>query len=406
MANIHPDDRERVRNTIATAVATGTDYHCKYRDVALPYMRWLATFGKPVFDQRNTVSHLIGVFMDLTEQTKAAEALELSDKRFHIVAESIPDIVWSADAAGRHDYFNRRWHEFTGVAPGGAARESWVGLVHPADERRVMEAWTACLKTGDPYSIDYRFRHHDGRYRWLRSRLGPLRNAQGAIVRWYGTSTDIDDAKQLEAEREVVAGELDHRIGNLFALVSGLVNVSIREGGTVPDVAETIRGRLRALHEAHGLIRRGNTGGATSMIGLLRMLLRPYDDGSGRISVSGDDIQIAATAVTPLALIFHELATNAVKYGTLRDDGGVLRVTLSRRDDRLSIDWKEEFPSPSPVSEGTGFGSRLFKAVVEGQLHGAAVRLSTPQGLAIDMDLPLSSLVQAGLVKAGAARES
>lgn len=403
LANLPPGDRERVRDALNASLATGEDFQCKYQDLAFKdEPRWFAAFGRPVFDQRNAVSHLIGVFLNLTEQTKAAEALALSDKRFNIVAESIPDIVWSADAEGRHDYFNRRWHEFTGVAPDDTRPESWAGLVHPADERRVMEAWTACLKTGEPYSIDYRFRHHDGRYRWLRVQAKPLGNAQGAIVRWYGTSTDIDDAKQLEAEREVVAGELDHRIGNLFALVNGLVNVSIREGGTVPDVADTIRGRLRALHEAHGLIRRGNAGGATSMIGLLRTLLRPYDDGGGgRISVSGDDVQIAATAVTPLALIFHELTTNAVKYGALRDDGGVLRVTLSRRGDRLSIDWKEEFPSPSPVSEGAGFGSRLFKAVVEGQLHGAAVRLSTPQGLAIDMDLPLSSLV-----KAGAAGES
>lgn len=401
LANIHPDDRERVRNTLNTAVVTGTDCHCRFQDVALADLRWLAIFGKPVFDQRNAVSHLIGVFIDLTEQTKAAEALALSDKRFDIVAESVPDIVWSADAEGRHDYFNRRWHEFTGLAPDDIEPETWTALVHPADEGRVMAAWTASLRTGDAYSIDYRFRHHDGGYRWLRVQAKPLRNAQGAIVRWYGTSTDIDDAKQLEAERETVAGELDHRIGNLFALVNGLVNVSVREGGALPEVADAIRGRLKALHEAHGLIRRSDTGTATSLIGLLRTLLRPYDDGSDRISVSGDDVQIAAAAVTSAALVFHELATNAVKYGALCGEEGTLRVRLSRQDDRLLIAWKEEFPSPSPAGEGTGFGSRLFKAVVEGQLRGAFARRSMPDGLAIDMSLPVSSLARTGAPGAG-----
>lgn len=401
LANIHPDDRERVRNTLNTAVVTGTDCHCRFQDVALADLRWLAIFGKPVFDQRNAVSHLIGVFIDLTEQTKAAEALALSDKRFDIVAESVPDIVWSADAEGRHDYFNRRWHEFTGLAPHDIEPETWAALVHPADEGRVMAAWTASLRTGDAYSIDYRFRHHDGAYRWLRVQAKPLRNAQGAIVRWYGTSTDIDDAKQLEAERETVAGELDHRIGNLFALVNGLVNVSVREGGALPEVADAIRGRLKALHEAHGLIRRSDTGTATSLIGLLRTLLRPYDDGSGRISVSGDDVQIAAAAVTSAALVFHELATNAVKYGALCGEEGTLCVRLSRQDDRLLIAWKEEFPSPSPAGEGTGFGSRLFKAVVEGQLRGAFARRSMPDGLAIDMSLPVSSLTRTGAPGAG-----
>lgn len=397
LATSGPDDRKRVRDQLNASIATGADFYCKYHSEPCEgELLLLAALGKPVFDQHNAVSRVIGVFLDLTAQEKAAEALELSDRRFNIVSESIPEIVWSADAAGRHDYFNHRWHEFTGMTADDTGPESWAGLVHPDDARRVTEAWTASLKTGEPYSIDYRFRHHDGRYRWLKVQAKPLRNAQGAVVRWYGTSTDIDDAKQLEAEREAVAGELDHRIGNLFALVNGLVNVSVREGGTVAEVADTIRGRLKALHEAHGLIRRHNTGGATSMTGLLQMLLRPYDDGGGRISVSGDDVRIAATAVTSLALIFHELATNAVKYGALRDDGGMLRVTLRRRDDRLLIDWTEECPAPSPVSEGAGFGSRLFKAVVEGQLRGAADRRSTPKGIAIDMDLPLSSLVGAG----------
>lgn len=406
LSNVHSDDRKRVRDGLNASIATGTDFHCKYQDLIFEgEPRWFAAFGKPVFDQRNAVSHLIGVFINLTGQMKAAEALELSDKRFDIVAESIPEIVWSTDAEGGHDYFNRRWHEFTGIAPGDTEPDTWTALIHPADERRVIETWTACLRTGEAYSIDYRFRHHDGRYRWLRVQAKPLRNAQDAIVRWYGTSTDIDDAKQLEAEREAVAGELDHRIGNLFALVNGLVNVSVWEGGAVPDVADAIRGRLKALHEAHGVIRRSNTGSATSMIELLRALLRPYDDGSGRVSVFGDDVQIAASAVTPVALVFHELATNAVKYGALGDDGGALRITLSRQDDHLLIDWKEKCLSPSTVSEGTGFGSRLLKTVIEDQLRGAAAKRSTPEGLAIDMSLPLSSLVRAGASTVSAASE-
>ena len=393
LANVHPDDRKRVHDALNAAIATGTDFHCKYQNIAFRNEpRSFAAFGKPVFDPRNAVARVIGVVIDLTEQEKAAEALQLSDKRFDIVSESIPDIVWSADSAGRHDYFNRRWYEFTGMEPDRIEPETWVGLVHPDDERRVNEAWTACLQTGAPYLIDYRFRYRDGGYRWLRVRAKPLRNAQDVIVRWYGTSTDIDDAKQLQAEREAVARELDHRIGNLFALVNGLVNISVKEGGPVQTVADAIRGRLRALHDAHSLIRRSDTGSATSMAGLLQTLLLPYHDGNGRVSISGDDVQIVSGAVTPVSLVFHELATNAVKYGALRDDKGSLRVTLRRRNERLGIAWKEECASPAPASDGTGFGSKLFEVVIEGQLHGTATRSSTPEGIAVDLDFPLSSL--------------
>lgn len=392
MANIHPDDRERVYNELYTAVATGTDYHCKYHDVALAHERWLATFGKPVFDQRNAVSHLIGVFIDLTQQTKTAEALEISDKRFDIVAESIPDIVWSTDADGRHDYFNRRWHEFTGIAPDDLAPETWTGLVHPADERRVMETWAACLQTGQAYAIDYRFRHHDGTYRWLRVQAKPLRNAQGAIVRWYGTSTDIDDAKQLEAEREMVARELDHRIGNLFALVNGLVNLTVRDGSNVKAVTDALRGRLRMLHDAHGLIRRSQDASAATMTALLRRLLAPYDNGKDRIAITGDDLAVDPSAITSLALIFHELATNAVKYGALNDGDGALRIELSRIEDHFRIRWLETSHARAAAGQGTGFGSKLFDAIIEGQLRGKAARSASHQGLAVEIDLPISSL--------------
>ena len=389
--SVHPDDRKRVSDALKSSVATGAQLYCKYKGVMDGRLRWFAAFGKPVFDQRKAVSHVIGVLIDLTDRMTAAEALEHSDMRFNIVSESIPDIVWSTDGNGRHDYFNRRWHEFTGIESGDTGPGTWTGLIHPDDERRVMETWAACLSTGDPYALDYRFRYRDGSYRWLRVQAQPLRNAQDIIVRWYGTSTDIDDAKRLEAEREAVARELDHRIGNLFVLVNGLVSMSVREGGALPVVAESIRGRLRALHDAHRLIRRADAGGAT-MTALLRTLLRPYDDGSGRISVAGDDVQIAALAVTSVALVFHELATNAVKYGALRDDAGVLHVTLSRQGEHLAIVWKEECLSPSPVSEGSGFGSNLLRTVIEGQLRGVAARSPTPHGLTIDISLPLSSL--------------
>lgn len=392
---IHPADRKRMRDAIALSIATGADCRCDYRTMAHDgEVRWFAAFGKPIFDQHNSVSRLSGVCINLTEQAKAAEALEISNKRFNIVSESIPEIVWSSGGDGVHDYFNRRWHEFTGIEPENIGPETWIDLIHPEDTHRAIEAWTTCLRTGQDYSIDYRFKYRDGSYRWLKVQAKPLRNAEGAIVRWYGTSTDIDDAKQLEAEREAVAHELDHRIGNLFALVNGLVNMSARDGDTGQAVADAIRGRLKALHDAHSLIRRADAGGATSMQGLLRTLLRPYDDGSGRVSIHGDDVEIAASAVTPMALVFHELATNAVKYGALRAEGGALHVTLRQRNDCLTIDWNEKCLSPAPAGEGSGFGSRLFKAVIDGQLRGQATRTATAEGLAIAVSLPLSSLAQ------------
>jgi PAS domain S-box-containing protein len=393
---IHPEDRARVLGMLGAALASGTDYHCRCR-ILTPQgeTRWLVVLGKQVRDSRGAASHLIGILIDVTVQTETAEALEQSNKRFNIVSESIPQIVWSADAHGRHDYFNRRWSVFTGIAPDDIRPETWEELVHPDDKPRVDATWHACLATGETYSIDYRFRRHDGIYRWVKVLALPLRNADGAITRWYGTSTDIDDAKQLEAEREIVARELDHRIGNLFALVNGLVSIAERDGTDVKTVTEALRGRLGALHNAHGLIRRSPDGAEATVNELLWRLLLPYVSGAGRIVIVGDDLPLAPSAMTSIALIFHELATNAVKYGALKDGDGRLRIELSRSDERFHIRWLELSVAPGAAGQGTGFGSRLFDTIVAGQLRGTVQRQLSSDGLIVDIELPVTSLTGA-----------
>lgn len=394
---LHPDDRERVLDALGGAIATGSDYHCRYR-IATPTgeNRWFAAFGKVVRDGKGAASHLSGILIDITELTDAVETLEQSNKRFDIVSESIPQIVWSTDADGRHDYFNCRWTEFTGISPEEITAETWKTLVHPEDKARVDATWEACLATGETYAIDYRFRYHDGSYRWLKVLAKPLRNAEGAITRWYGTSTDIDAVKQLEAEREIIARELDHRIGNLFALVNGLVSLTARDGSDVKAVTESLRGRLRALHDAHGLIRHNQDGTVATMAELLRRLLAPYDKGEDHITITGDDLPLDPSAMTAIALIFHELGTNAVKYGALRDSQGLLRVELCHIEDRFSIRWMEMTHLPATTGQGTGFGSKLFNSIVEGQLRGHATRTWTQDGLTIDISLPVSSLTGSG----------
>lgn len=397
LANLlHPDDRERVYDALGAAIATGGDYRCRYR-IMTPAgeVRWVAAFGRPVRDRKDGAAHLIGILIDITAQTETAEALEQSDKRFNIVSESIPQIVWSADATGRHDYFNRRWTEFTGIPLEDVRPETWEHLVHPEDKPRVDAAWRAALATGRTYSIDYRFRHRDASYRWLKVLAKPLRNADGAITRWYGTSTDIDDAKQLEAEREIIAHELDHRIGNLFALVNGLVNLAAREGLDVETMTEALRGRLNALHDAHGLIRRNRDRTPTTMTELLRRLLAPYQNEEERIAITGEDLLVAPSATTAITLIFHELATNAVKYGALKVCEGRLSIELVRVGDRFGIRWREISPAQAAPDQGTGLGSKLVNSLVEGQLGGEIVRISAPEGLRIDIELPLAALTGA-----------
>lgn len=227
-----------------------------------------------------------------------------------------------------------------------------------------------------------------------------MHDEDGSITRWFGTATDIHQEKLIATERELIARELDHRIKNLFALVGGLINLSVRDDPEIAPVASKLRQRLAALHQAHDFIRSGDRDEGTpehakSLQGLVRALLRPYESGrEEQIRVEGDDVHLRVGFITPLALVFHELATNSAKYGALANAGGSLRLAFSRENDRLQVSWTEtgSCNGCDPIGHA-GFGSKLLTLVVESQLRGNYSRRRTPEGLAIELSLPLHDIV-------------
>ena len=188
---------------------------------------------------------------------------------------------------------------------------------------------------------------------------------------------------------------LDHRIKNLFALVNGLISLSVRGNPEMKLLADTLRNRLVALHHAHGLIRAGSaSSGApkkfTSLKELIGTLLRPYEGADDKhFLVDGDEVFIDSGVVTPLALVFHELATNSTKYGALNGRDGALSIHISRDIDDLRITWTERGPMTTDyiVAAESGFGSKLLDLIIN-QLQGSYARSCTEGGTDIEIILP------------------
>jgi PAS domain S-box-containing protein len=114
---------------------------------------------------------------------------------FHALADSIDQMIWSTRPDGYHDYYNRRWYEFTGVPEGSTDGDRWNAMFHPEDRERAWSVWRHSLATGQPYHIEYRLRHRSGEYRWVLGRAQPVRDASGAIRRWYGSCTDVHELR-------------------------------------------------------------------------------------------------------------------------------------------------------------------------------------------------------------------
>jgi len=333
----------------------------------------------------------------------ARRALSDSEQRFRTLADTMPQMVWSTLPDGFHDYYNARWYEFTGAPEGTTDGEGWNDMFHPDDQDRAWAVWRHSLTTGDPYQIEYRLRHFDGVYRWVLGRALPIRDeGTGAITRWFGTCTDIHEQKLAMEEREVISQELSHRIKNIFAVIAGLVGFSARGRPEFRQVANDLRDRITALGRAHDFVRPHSAASRPearqdSLHGLLGELFAAYrGDRTDRVAIDGDDVVIDDRSTTPLALLFHELATNATKYGALGHADGQVTVSVNRGDTNTTIAWTERGGPAVAQPARAGFGSQLIEMSAVRQLGGTVVRDWRAEGLAVRVTMPNAVFSRAG----------
>jgi PAS domain S-box-containing protein len=401
LAAVHPEDRRGLREATENALATGKEIHQEYRLLRQDgSVTWVLALGRPADGGAGPATRMPGVAIDITNRKNQESALKESEAKFRAIANTLPQMLWSTLPDGYHDYYNDRWYEFTGVRPGSTDGEEWNGVFHPDDQQRAWTIWRHSLATGEPYRIEYRLRHHSGEYRWTLGQALPIRDEWGNITRWFGSITDIHEDKMAAVEREIVAQELSHRIKNIFSVVNGLVSLTGRAHPELRPLIGELRTRITALGLAHDVIRENERyghgdHGLNSLRTLLGRLLAPYnvmDD--GRIVIGGDDVEIDDRAATPLALLFHELATNAAKYGAMSLPDGKLLIDVTRNGGEVEIDWRETGVGASAEQAPGGFGSRLISLALESQLSGQFERSWSDEGMLIAIRIPLTSLAR------------
>lgn len=332
---------------------------------------------------------------------RAALDHDEQEERFRILADTMPQMVWATRPDGFHDYYNARWYEFTGMPPGSTDGEGWNEMFHPDDRERAWTMWRHSLNTGEPYEIEYRLRDAMGRYRWTLGRALPIRAPDGTIRRWFGTCTDIDDQKRIAQRQEIVAHELSHRIKNIFAVIGGLITLTARRQPEIKQQADDLRERILALGRAHDFVRPHSDKSrpdlpADSLHGMLGELLKPYRSGAAdRIVLRGPDVAIDDRSATPLALTFHELATNAAKYGSLSVADGMVAIDITQQDEATEIIWAERDGPKVTAPDQTGFGTELLTLSAVQQLGGSLHHDWTDEGLTVSLRVPSASMHRA-----------
>jgi len=265
-----------------------------------------------------------------------------------------------------HDFQSGSWFwdegqsRILGVDHDGFAPsiEAIAGLVHLDDVARIASA-VARLSPADPGgSIEFRITRPDGEIRWCSVAAVAAFDAQGALARLSGVTTDVTDRKEAEDRQVLLAREVDHRAKNTLAVVQAIVRLARRDN--VEDYSQAIEGRIAALAQTHELLSQSRWEGA-SIERLVMDEMAPYrGEGEPRVSATGPSLLVKPEQAQVVALALHELATNAAKYGSLSAQQGHVDISWATDDGLLTLKWSERGGPVVVKPSKTGFGTKII----------------------------------------------
>lgn len=316
----------------------------------------------------------------LNEREAALKASEAAEVEFRAMTDDAPAILWVTDAQARCTYLNQAWYTFTGQSREEAEGFGWLNATHPDDAASAGDVFIQANAVQKAFSLEYRLRNKDGRYRWAIDSGTPRFDKGGRFLGYVGTVLDIDDMRRAEQLQQVALRELSHRMKNTLAMVQAIVSQSIRHASSLETANESVTSRLTALAQAQDALVRPDLSD-TTVEEVVGKALMPHIDDDGRVEVIGPHLTLSSERALGLSMAIHELATNAAKYGALSIPEGRVRISWGLSESRFHLEWRE-LSGPRIVAPQTnGFGSRLLDRVIPGYFAGGAERTFNPEGL-------------------------
>jgi PAS domain S-box-containing protein len=321
-------------------------------------------------------------------------------QRFAFIVESSDDAIVSKTLDGIITSWNKGAERIFGYTAKEAIGQHITFLMRP-DRYEEEDRIIASLRRGERVEpFDTVRQRKDGELIHVSVTMSPVKDIHGKIIGASKIARDITERKLAQEAQSLLIREMRHRVNNLFLITNAIIGLSARSAKTPADMARAVQGRLSALTRAHELTRPGlidPTGklrSETSLHSLIGAIFEPYVDEEAdvpaRVVIEGCDLMISESAVTNVALVLHELATNAAKYGALSADGGVVRVDCARDDATLRIVWREAGgPGLGEPPSEEGFGSVLTRQVLLNQFRGKIERAWSRDGLVVEMEIPL-----------------
>ncbi|GAB2772221.1 PAS domain S-box-containing protein [Hymenobacter luteus] len=437
---LHPDDTAIARQAFEQAIATASPFSVEVRLRRHDgQYRWHLSRSVPSFTVDGQLQCFYGACADVQDQRLLAEELRRSEQQFRFLAESVPAIVWTARPDGGIDYLNSRWTHYTGIAVEQSLQEGWTGLLWPAEQETVHSEFSYSIRTGTELDMESRLLNvRTGQYRWFLHRASPLRDEYGQIQRWFGTTTDIDDYKQVQQRLEeknaeltrtnqdldsfvyAVSHDLKQPIHNMAGIFQELIRTAFFRD---PDAMKLITMFEKSLHQIDGTIhnltelvrlqklRHEQPAEPLNLAQLTEEVLLSIQE---QVTSSRALIEVDFAAVPVLLFVrphlqsvLYNLLSNALKYAAPhRRPRIVLRTLLLEghpvlevQDNGLGLDLQrfggelfQLFRRFHDHVEGAGLGLYLVNRVVQNVGGHIAVDSTVGEGTTFRVSLPASTL--------------
>jgi PAS domain S-box-containing protein len=355
-------------------------------------------YPAPLFDAAGELIGAVNMLIDITDRKRAEEVKQ----RLAAIVQFSDDGIISKNLDGIIESWNAGAERIFGYTPNEAIGQS-IEILIPPDRLSEEPAIIERIRRGERVEhYETVRRRKDGGLIHLSITVSPIMDVDGTVIGASKVARDITERRKAREQRELLFREMDHRIRNLFTLAGSVVTLSARSANTPKELTAIIRDRLDALARAHALTLPRHFAGldqaeqSTTLQSLIRAILSPYEekDALSRVEIKGSDVPVAASLATGFALVLHEFATNAAKYGALSVPSGRINIACSELDDLVSLTWTEiggpRIDNP-PTSEG--FGSQLAHATITGRLGGTLSREWNADGLTIRLSVARQRLV-------------
>jgi PAS domain S-box-containing protein len=395
ISHVHADDRKMFTTQIRNLSAGRPSYALNFRYVHSDGREvWLEETAKAEFDATGKLVRIKGLTRDITERRRAELALVERNAQLALAGRAALVGTFAYDVETERVQISEGYATIFGFPEGTTEilRSQWQARVHADDLERLQDLRRQAFRQRKgEYSVEYRTCLPGRGVRWIEGRSFILYDGDGHARRMVGVNIDVTERKRADERQRVLVAELDHRVKNVLASVSAVVAHTRQESTSVANFAAALNGRIRSMATTHELLSSGRWQGI-SLADLIRQELTPYATRNNIDICGSSDIVLRPEAAQAMAVVLHELATNAAKYGALSTSNGRVSIRWQQSTNEqprspLVLEWRET-GGPPVAPNKSSYGTSIIRELIPYEFGGTVDLVLAAEGVRCRLELP------------------